>query len=112
LPSLFGTDFNDAVWILRVLCWTLILTAVQFVAFDAINAADQHKVRLIVGTVVGIAGAALIAGFTFSFAITGTFIAVYLSELSTAAALWTTLKLLSDRQRKVSVSEVSAGFIR
>lgn len=102
LPLLFGKDFGDAVWILKALCWTLIITAVQFVAFDAINAADQHRIRLIVGAVVGIAGTASIVGFSFAFAITGTVIAVYLTELSTAAALWVTLKLLSDRQRRMS----------
>ena len=105
LPWVFGKDFDDAIWILKVLCWTLILTAVQFIAFDAINAADQHRIRLVVGTVVGIAGAALIVGFSFAFGTTGTFIAVYLTELSVAAALWATLKLLSDRQRRLAAKE-------
>jgi O-antigen/teichoic acid export membrane protein len=110
LPLLFGKDFDDMVWIVKVLCWTLILTAVQFVAFDAINAADQHRVRLIVGTVIGLAGAALIVGLSLAFGTTGTFVAVYAAEISTAAALWTTLKLLSDRQqRRQSISSVGAA---
>jgi O-antigen/teichoic acid export membrane protein len=109
LPWLFGKGFEDAIWILKALCWTLILTAVQFVAFDAINAADHHRVRLIVSTVVGILGTALIVGLSFAFGITGTFIAVYLTELSTAAALWITLKLLSDRQRKMSIPAAHTG---
>jgi O-antigen/teichoic acid export membrane protein len=110
LPLLFGKDFGDMVWIVRVLCWTLILTAVQFVAFDAINAADQHRVRLIVGTVIGLAGAALIVGLSLAFGTTGTFVAVYAAEIATAAALWTTLKLLSDRQqRRQSISSVGAA---
>ena len=106
LPWLFGKDFDGAIWILRVLCWTLILTAVQFVAFDAINAADRHGIRLVVGAVIGIAGAALIVGFSFAFGINGTFVAVYLTELAMAAALWMTLKLLSDRQRKLATSAI------
>jgi O-antigen/teichoic acid export membrane protein len=100
LPRLFGEDFRDAIWILRVLCWTLVLTSVQFIAFDALNAADRHRTRLVVGTVVGIAGAALIVGLSAAFGITGTFIAVYLTELSMAGALWAALKLLSDRQSR------------
>jgi O-antigen/teichoic acid export membrane protein len=109
LPLLFGTDFVDMVWIVKALCWTLILTAVQFVAFDAINAADQHRIRLVVGTVIGLAGAALIIGFSLAFGTTGTFVAVYVTEISTAAALWMTLKLLSDRQqRRSSISGVGA----
>jgi O-antigen/teichoic acid export membrane protein len=107
LPLLFGKGFGDLVWIIRVLCWTLILTAVQFVAFDAINAADQHRIRLVVGTVVGLAGAALIVALSLAFGTTGTFVAVYVAEISTAAALWATLKLLSDRQQHASI--LSAG---
>lgn len=98
LPLLFGSDFTDAVWITRLLCWTLILTAIQFIAFDALNAADRHRIRLIVGTAVGIAGAALIVALSFAFGTTGTFVAVYLAEMSTAGALWQTLRLVSDRR--------------
>jgi O-antigen/teichoic acid export membrane protein len=105
LPWLFGEDFRDAIWILRALCWTLILTAIQFIAFDALNAADRHRTRLVVGAVVGIAGGALIVGFSSAFGITGTFLGVYLTELSMAVALWTALNLLSDRQTS---SECSA----
>jgi O-antigen/teichoic acid export membrane protein len=100
LPVLFGNAFGDMVWIVRALCWTLVLTGLQFMAFDAINAADRHRIRLVVGTAVGIAGAALIVGFSLAFGTTGTFIAVYVAEISTAAALWITLKVLSDRQQR------------
>ncbi len=110
LPLLFGNDFGDMVWIVKALCWTLILTAIQFVAFDAINAADQHRIRLIVGTVVGIAGAALIVGLSLAFGTTGTFFAVYTAEISTAAALWITLKVLSDRQQHDEPS-ISVGTV-
>lgn len=99
LPLVFGNGFVDMVWILRVLCWTLILTGVQFIAFDAINAADQHRIRVVVSTVVGLSGAALIVAFSMAFGTTGTFTAVYVAEISTAIALWVTLKALSDRQQ-------------
>jgi O-antigen/teichoic acid export membrane protein len=109
LPLLFGKGFGEMVWIVKTLCWTLILTAVQFVAFDAINAADQHKIRLVVGTVVSIAGAALIVGLSLASGMAGTLTAVYISEIATAAALWTTLKLLSDRQQNnLSISGIGA----
>jgi O-antigen/teichoic acid export membrane protein len=112
LPWLFGKDFDDTIWILQVLCWTLILTSIQFIAFDAINAADQHRIRLIAGTVVGIAGTALIVGLSLAFSITGTFIAVYLTELSMATALWITLKMLSDRQRKMAMWNVCTSLVK
>jgi O-antigen/teichoic acid export membrane protein len=100
LPLLFGDGFRDVVWIIKVLCWTLVLTAIQFIAFDAINAADLHRVRVVVTTVVGLAGAAAIVGLSQAFGIPGIFVAVYVAEISIAAALWATLKVLSDRQQR------------
>src|SRR5262249_35529796 len=38
LPIAFGSDFALAVPILKVLCWTLVLTVVQWAAFDALGA--------------------------------------------------------------------------
>jgi O-antigen/teichoic acid export membrane protein len=100
VPLLFGSDFADAVWIVRLLCWTLILTAIQFIAFDALNAAEQHRIRLVVGTGVGLAGAALIVALSSAFGTAGTFVAVYLTEISMGVALWWTLKAASDRQAR------------
>jgi O-antigen/teichoic acid export membrane protein len=108
LPLLFGSDFTDAVWIVRLLCWTLILTAIQFIAFDALNAAEQHRIRLIVGTGVGLAGAALIVALSFMLGTTGTFVAVYVTEISMAVALWKTLKVVSDRQPPIYPPEENA----
>ena len=65
----------------------------------AITAADPHRIRLVVSTVVGLSGAALIVGLSLAFGTTGTFSAVYVAEISTAVALWVTLKALSDRQQ-------------
>ncbi len=98
LPLLFGVDFTDAVWIVQLLCWTLILTAIQFIAFDALNAAEQHRVRLLVGTVVGLGGAGLIVTLSLALGTTGTFVAVYLAEISMAGALWQALKFVSGRR--------------
>jgi O-antigen/teichoic acid export membrane protein len=100
LPLLFGDGFRDVVWIIRILCWSLVLAAIQFIAFDAINGADQHRVRVAVSAVVGLVGAALIVVISLSVGITGIFVAVYAAEISAAAALWATLKVLSDRQQR------------
>jgi O-antigen/teichoic acid export membrane protein len=97
LPILFGSDFADATWIVQLLCWTLVLTAIQFIAFDALNAAEQHRIRLVVGTSVGLASAALIVALTSAFGVTGTFVGVYLAEISTSVALWQTLRFVSGR---------------
>lgn len=98
LPLLFGSDFSDAVWITQLLCWTLMLTASQFIAFDALNAAEQHHIRLLIGTGVGLAGAALIVGLSLAFGTTGTFVGVYLAEVAMAVALWQTLRIVGTRR--------------
>jgi O-antigen/teichoic acid export membrane protein len=102
LPLLFGSDFADAVWITQILCWTLILTSTQFIAFDALNAAEQHHIRLLIGTAVGLAAAALIVGLSLAFGTTGTFVGVYLAEVSIAMALWQTLRFVGGRRSAYS----------
>jgi O-antigen/teichoic acid export membrane protein len=102
LPIFFGSDFVDAVWITQLLCWTLILTASQFIAFDALNAAEQHHIRFLIGTGVGLAGAALIVVLSMAFGTTGIFVGVYVAELSTAVALWQTLRIVGGRRAAYS----------
>jgi O-antigen/teichoic acid export membrane protein len=80
----------------RILCWTLPFVAVQFIAFDALNAADHHRTRLVVGSGASLAGAALILGLTQGFGLAGTFVGSYLAESLMAAALWIGLKRLGE----------------
>jgi O-antigen/teichoic acid export membrane protein len=99
LPWLFGRDFGAAVDMVRILCGTLVFVAVQFIAFDALNAADHHRTRLIAGGGASIAGAALIFGLTQLYGLSGTYVAAYLSEALIAAALWVSLKRLGHHAR-------------
>jgi O-antigen/teichoic acid export membrane protein len=96
LPWIFGKGFEDAIPMLRILSWTLILGAVQNVAFDALNAADQHHARFLSGTATGLLGSGLVAALTYAYGINGAFIASYLSEGAMTLAFWATLILLSD----------------
>jgi len=93
---IFGKDFDLTISILRVLCWTLILGAIQNVAFDALNAADRHHARFFSGSAAGVLGAGLVMGLTYAYGITGAFVAAYLSEGAITLAFWATLIFLSD----------------
>ena len=103
LPWIFGKDFGQAVYILKVLVWTLIFLVLQNVAFDALNAADRHRSRFVAGTAAGLLGIGLIAGLTYRYGMTGTFIASYLSDGIMVFALWMTLGLLSYHQKRAEL---------
>jgi O-antigen/teichoic acid export membrane protein len=95
LPSIFGKDFGSAVEILRTLCWTLVFAAVQFIAVDALTAADEHRIRVVAGGIVTVLGAAILVVLTHAYGLHGTFVGVYLSEGFLAVVLWTLLISLS-----------------
>lgn len=107
LPWIFGREFGELIFILRVLCWTLIPIGLQNIAFDALGAADQHRARLLSGGSATIVGAGLIVGMTHLFGATGTFVAMYATDIIIALALWMTLMWLSgDRQGRLAVARV------
>lgn len=95
LPWIFGKGFSGAIPMLRILCWSLLLGAVQNVAFDALNAADEHQARFVSGTVAGVLGASLVAALTHMYGISGTFAAAYLADAIMTLVLWVTLQRLS-----------------
>jgi len=106
MPWIFGKSFGDATGMVKILCWTLILTSIQNFAFDSFNATDRHRVRVIVASLTSALGTAIIAILTYRQGITGTFVGIYLAEGLMAATLWTALKALSDRyQRPAIVTE-------
>jgi len=108
IPLIFGSNFVETVSVVRILCWILITTAIQFLAFDALNAADQHKVSAVVSGSANVAGAAMVVGFGSLYGTTGIYAALYLSDLIRGGALWLALVLLSQRQaRPIGVASAS-----
>ena len=103
LPWVFGKDFGQAVFILKVLIWTLIFVVLLNVAFDALNAADRHRSRFVAGTAAGLLGIGLIAGLTYGYGMAGTFVASYLSDGIMVLALWVTLGVLSYYQKRAEL---------
>jgi O-antigen/teichoic acid export membrane protein len=91
IPWIFGAQYASAVWATQVLAWTLVLTSLQNLASDALNAAEQHEIRLAAETGAGIVGTAVLVALTLSYALPGILAAVYVAGILTAAALWGTL---------------------
>ncbi|MEH2544071.1 O-antigen/teichoic acid export membrane protein [Bradyrhizobium sp. AZCC 2262] len=97
-PLIFGGAFGAASDVIRILAWTVITTAIQFLAFDALNASEHHKVSTIVGSIANAAGAAMVVVFGSVYGTFGIFVALYLSDITRGGALWFALHWLARRQ--------------
>jgi len=93
----FGAQYSAAVPVLKITCWTLVLTSLQFLAMDAINAADQHKMRLMVEGAVSLVCMALVCALTYGYALDGMLIGLYVTQTLIVAALWGTLWWLAQQ---------------
>ncbi len=98
LPLIFGASFVEAIRILKVLCWTLPLLALQNIAFDALNAANLHKFQATISTIAVLFGATIVATLTYKFSVNGTLVGIYIGEISLAIALWAGLTFIAGRQ--------------
>lgn len=105
MPWLFGRDFGDMVVFLRILCWILIIVAVQNAAYEALGGADRHGIRALVYNGGSAVAALLIAGLTYAYLVPGTFVAIYISEILIAALLWGTLMGLARQGPTVRPAE-------
>jgi O-antigen/teichoic acid export membrane protein len=103
LALLFGKEFGDMVFYLRVLCWIPILVAIKNAAYDALGAAERHAVRAAVYNSCVVASAVLIVGMTRLYGLEGLFAALYISHGLVALAVWVTLFLLSRREKKLDL---------
>jgi O-antigen/teichoic acid export membrane protein len=102
LPLIFGKSFVESIGILKVLCWIIPCLAAQFIAFDALNAANLHKFQTFVSTITVLFGVAMVIALTYKFSVNGTLIAVYIAEGSLAITLWAALVIISGRKKGAS----------
>jgi O-antigen/teichoic acid export membrane protein len=96
LPLIFGDRFEDAIGILKVLSWTLILTGIQNIGFDALNAANRHKLQVTISGAAVLIGASTVLALTLRYGIQGTYLGVYFSETISAIFLWAGLIIVSN----------------
>jgi O-antigen/teichoic acid export membrane protein len=97
IPFVFGAKYGDAVHIVRVLCSIIVAWGLQNLAFDALNASEQHFVRLVVSVVAACVGCALIGAGTYLYGVNGTLCGVVAAEHLIAGALWIALLKLARR---------------
>ena len=103
LTLLFGKEFGDMVFYLRILCWIPILVAIKNAAYDALGAAEQHAVRAAVYNTGVVASAVLIVAMTRLYGLDGIFAALFISHGLVALSLWVTLFLLSHREQRLEL---------
>ena len=99
IPFVFGAKYGEAVYIARVLCSIVVAWGFQNLAFDALNASEQHFVRLLVSIAAACMGCALIVVGTYLYGVNGTLGGVVAGEHVIAVALWIALIQLARRAR-------------
>ncbi len=107
LPLVFGHSYADAVPLLQAMSGLLLLTGLHYLAFDALNAADQHRPRLIAEVGASVIGLALLAGAAASGSITSIILATYAAAAIVVVALWGTLFHLKSKSAIQPAREVS-----
>jgi len=98
LPVILGDDFAPSVILLQILCWIILVKAVQAVAYDSLGAVEQHRFRARIYNLGSIIAVGAIAGLTYLFGWVGTLAGVYVAEIGISAALW--VALLAIRRRE------------
>jgi hypothetical protein len=93
--------------LLQALSGLLLLTGLHYLAFDALNAADQHQPRLTAEVGASVAGLALLAGAAASGSITSIILATYAAAALVVVALWGTLFHLKSKSANQPPHEVS-----
>ncbi|OAF13568.1 hypothetical protein AYJ54_43335 [Bradyrhizobium centrolobii] len=102
MSFVFGHAFVAASDVVRALAWTVIPTAIQFLAFDALNAAEHHKISTIVSGATNAVGAMMVVLLGTTYGTSGIYAALYFSDVSRGGGLWLALSLSARRQRHVA----------
>lgn len=100
VPWIFGATYEAAVPMLRALSGLLVLTGLHYLAFDALNASDEHKPRLMAEIVTSALGLGLLAGAAVFGSLTGIILATYAATALVVVALWGTLFRLERLERR------------
>lgn len=102
MPWLFGANFADMVYDLRIMCWVVVLVAAQGVASEVLGASGRHAIRAAVYNLGNLIGAAVSAVLTYYLFLPGIFLSLYLTEIVLAVAFWMTLLSLIRKERERS----------
>ncbi len=100
LPLILGDDFAPSVLLLQILCWIILVKAVQAVAYDSLGAVEQHRFRARIYNLGSVIAVGVIAGLTYALGWVGTLVGVYVAEIGITAALWVALLAIRRRERR------------
>lgn len=100
LPLIFGHEYDDMVYFTQTLCWVIIFYALWSIAVEVMGAAGKHGYCAAILNSGNILGAPVLAFATWLMPPQGTFISIYLIELSIAISAWWVLMRLVARQRQ------------
>jgi O-antigen/teichoic acid export membrane protein len=98
LPLLFGQEYSSLPLFVRILAFSVVLTAACSTALEALGSSGHQLQRAMVLNSATILGGVAVALATWQFGITGTFIASYGVEASMAAFAWIVLVRLAGAQ--------------
>jgi O-antigen/teichoic acid export membrane protein len=107
VPLVFGSQYASAITTVQILSGTLILTSLQWLALDALNAAEQHTPRLLAETLSGLLGTALLVVLTLNYGLPGILASVYISGILVAVALWSMLFWLARNAPNQRISSTA-----
>ena len=108
LPVILGDDFAPSVLLLQILCWIILVKAVQAVAYDSLGAVEQHRFRARIYNLGSVIAVGVIAALTYAFDWVGTLVGVYIAEIGITAALWVALLAIRRREGRQAPTR-SAG---
>ncbi len=103
LPLIFGQEYQSMVYFTQVLCWVIIFYALWSVSVEVMGSAGEHGYRAAILNTGNIIGAPILAFATWLMPPTGTFISIYLIEISIAICAWLVLLRLMRRAKQNSV---------
>jgi O-antigen/teichoic acid export membrane protein len=111
IEYVFGAKYDDAIFMARVLCPIVLAQGLQNLAFDSLNASEQHSVRLVVSVSAASIGCLIIALLAWIEGVSGVLIGILCAEFLTAIALWGTLLWLAsgDTARGLALGKVEGG---
>ena len=109
IEYVFGPKYDDAIFMTRVLCPIVLAQGMQNLAFDSLNASEQHSVRLVVSVSAASIGCLLIALLAWIRGVSGVLIGILGAEFLTAIALWGTLLWLASANVARRLAKVEDG---
>jgi O-antigen/teichoic acid export membrane protein len=101
LPWVFGNGFTESVRYLKIMCWIPIFVAIHNIAYDALGASENHRIRAFLFNITALGGTGLIAGLTYFYGVYGAFASIFISQTILSIIMWFNLVRLGNNTRRL-----------